>query len=229
MKVLITSPRGKEHLVDAFKKTDVEVVKTLEEGVKLIIPTVDEELPFFAQARPWFNQQGIEVMVSNPTTIDLCRDKAEFARVCARHGVSHPRTSYGENFIVKPRFGKGSRGIIRPEHSHIVQETITFPEVSIDYFADFEGKCLSMIARYRLNVTNGESTDMQIVADFDYTDVKRFGEELKLIGHNVIQGFWTGKTFIFSEINLRFGGGSWMTFDIFNSPEYLINSIKEKV
>ena len=51
MRVLITSPKGKERLVKAFEDVGWTVVRTLLELPDLIVPTVDEELPFFSQNR----------------------------------------------------------------------------------------------------------------------------------------------------------------------------------
>lgn len=224
MKVLITSPHGKEKLVEAFEKAGATVVATLLELPDLIIPTVDEELPFFALNREWFRLQGIEVMVSSENTVYHCRDKAEFNLFCKRHGFNTPRTWQMEAHI-KPRYGKGSRGIVKVNTTHIIQEHCPFPEVSVDYFADLDGNFVSAIPRYRLNVVNGESKDMEFVSNFNLDTVKRLGKELMLVGHNVIQGYWTGENFIFGEVNPRFGGGSWMTFDLFNSPKFLTESL----
>lgn len=226
MRVLITSPKGKERLVKAFEEAGSYIVRTLSERPDLIVPTVDEELPFFAQARDWFKQQGIEVMVGSDMTIAFCRDKYQFFQFCRRHEFKTPDVYMGD-FIAKPRFGKGSRGIVNINRSYVVQDLIKDqPEVSIDYFADLEGQFISAIARYRINVVNGESQAMEIVPpNFDYETVKRLGQELKLVGHNVIQGFWDGKQMTFTEVNPRFGGGSWLTFDIFNSPKWLTENV----
>lgn len=223
MKVYISSPRGKEKLVEEFSK-HAEVVKSMDSDVKLIIPTVDEELPFFAQAKQWFLERGVHVMVGSDYAIYEARDKAEFARFCARHGFCHPMRLQGD-FIAKPRFGKGSRGIIKLNSSYIIQPLLEGPEVSIDYFSDWEGNPLSILPRYRLNVENGESKSYCLVEGMDLTEVKRLGKELGLIGHNVIQGFYIKGKMCFTEVNPRFGGGSWMTFPHFNSPQWLVESI----
>jgi carbamoyl-phosphate synthase large subunit len=220
MSVLITSPKGKDKLVEAFSQV-TNVSLEMNDSVKLIIPTVDEELPFFASAREWFASKGITVMVASENTVYHCRDKAEFSLFCKRHGFLTPRT-WQMNCYVKPRFGKGSKNISKFDTSYIVQEECPFPEVSVDYFADMEGTPYSAIARYRLNITNGESQDYEIVKDFKYENVYRFASELGLVGHNVIQGYWTGETFIFGEVNPRFGGGSHFTWDIWNSPRWLV-------
>lgn len=220
MRVLVTSPKGKENLVKAFEDVGATVVNSLLELPDLIIPTVDEELPFFALNREWFNANGIEVMVASEFTISTCRDKAEFNLFCKRHGFQTPRTWHMEAHV-KPRYGKGSKGIVKVDRSFIIQETSAFPEVSIDYFADLHGEPLNAIARFRLGIVNGASTEMEIVPNFNFKEVRRLGKELMLVGHNVIQGYWTGETFIFGEVNPRFGGGSHLTFDIFNSPKWL--------
>lgn len=219
--VLITSPKGKEKLVAEFSK-HAPVVHEMDYSVKLIIPSVDEELPFFASSAQWFRSQGIEVMIASENTIFHCRDKAEFNLFCIRHRFQTPKT-WQFNGYLKPRFGKASKGITKFTTSHILQEECPFPEVSVDYFADLRGNMISALPRYRMNVVDGESTAAFAVLDFDLTQVIRLGKELKLVGHNVIQGYWTGETFIFGEVNPRFGGGSHFTFEHFSSPRWLVN------
>src|SRR5690242_3381447 len=92
MKVLITSPKGKERLIGAFLETGCEVVKELTEDVKLIIPAMDEELHLLSTMRDYFKTKGIVVSVASEFTINTCRDKAEFGLFCGRHGFNTPRT-----------------------------------------------------------------------------------------------------------------------------------------
>lgn len=227
MSVLITSQRGKDKLVAEFAKY-TKVDTSLTDSTKLIIPTVDEELPFFAHNREWFKSRGIEVMVASENTIHHCRDKAEFNLFCKRHGFQTPRT-WQMNAYIKPRFGKGSRSITKVDTSYIIQEECPFDELSVDYVADLEGNVQSITPRYRLNVVNGEATASAAVPGFNYSEVKRLGKELGLVGHNVIQGYWTGEVFIFGEVNPRFGGGSHLTWPIFNSVRWLVNKYDSAV
>lgn len=219
MKVLITQPKGKEKLVQAFKEAGAELVNYIYQA-DLIIPTVDEEL--------WLlSRSNLPVMCAEDYTIDMIRDKAEFYRFCKRHGFLTPQTMQ-ENVIAKPRFGKGSRGIIRLDRTMIIQEDMSeLPEVSIDYFADAEGTPLSIIPRIRLDIVNGEATDAVFLEGMDLTEVTRLGKELMLVGHNVIQGFYTKTQFYFTEVNARFGGGSWLTFGKFNSPLWLVQHYEQ--
>lgn len=229
MKVLVTQPHGKEHLVEAFKAIGVELLDPKKHYRKpdLIIPTVDEELPTLAHLKPLFADNGVTIAISSEFTVNMCRDKAEFSRFLSRHGFGKPTTGQMEA-IFKPRFGKGSRGQIKVDRSYIVQEIIDWPEYSIDYYKN--GDRLSIIPRKRLNVVNGESQEAEIVLDpVLINDAKRLGEELYLEYHNVMQCFYNGKEIKWIEVNPRYGGGSWLTFDKFNSPAHLVNSLREKV
>lgn len=219
MRVLITQPRGKENLVKAFENAGAEIVRHISKA-DLIIPTVDEEL--------WLmSRSGLPVMCADDYTIDMCRDKAEFYRFCKRHQFLTPATMQ-DNLIAKPRFGKGGKGFIKLDRSYIVQEDLSeLPEVSVDYFADAEGNTLSVIPRIRLGVINGEATKAEFINDMDLTEVTRLGQELMLVGHNVIQGFYTRTQFYFTEVNCRFGGGSWLSFGKFNSPEWLTKNYEQ--
>lgn len=226
MKALITSPYGKERLVGAFLE-HCEVVSRLEDDIRLIVPTVDEELPFFASAKKWFESKGILVTVASKDTIDICRDKAEFYRFCKRHGFDIPETAQFEA-IIKPRFGKASKGQIRIDRSYILQEIVTWPEYSIDYYHDEYTTCV--IPRERLNVVNGESTEARFENSLVLiAEAKRLGRELGLMYHNVMQCFFDGTRIKWIEVNPRYGGGSWLTFDNFNSPQHVVEHLKEKV
>ena len=221
MKVLITQPRGKENLVNAFEKAGAELIYPHMDFVKpdLIIPVVDEELPTMSYISSII---GSKVLISSNYTIDMCRSKAEFQRFCKRHNFPCVPTMQ-DNLIAKPTYGKGGRGFIRLDRSYVVQPFIDWPEYSADYFADWEGKCLSIIQRQRLDIVNGESKKAKIVWDIDiHKMLHRLGTELGIIGPAVIQYFSNGSDILISEVNPRYGGGSHLTFPIFDSPRWLL-------
>ena len=227
LKILVTQPRGKERLVNAFQEAGADIVPYLSEDVKLIVPVVDEELWFFSHSKNWFKNKGVEVLVASTGTIDTCRDKAEFYKFCRRHGFGVPETAQFEA-IIKPRFGKGSRGQIRIDRSYISQEIITWPEYSIDYYHD--EYITSIIPRERLKVINGESQEARFENSKTLIDeARRLGQELNLEYHNVMQCFFDGKNIKWIEVNPRYGGGSWLTFEAFNSPEHVLEHLKEIV
>lgn len=231
MKVLITQPKGKEQLVQAFKEAGAEVLNPKGSYVKpdLIIPVVDEELPTFAYLRPYFEAQGTRVMVGSPETIFQTRDKAEFNLFCRRHSFLYPRTMQGHTLVVKPRFGKASQGVHILDGNWLVQQKLEGREVSIDYFADFDGNPISVIPRFRENILNGQSTEWTecFLNEYSVSEIMRMGRELNLVGHNVIQGFLVEDSFYFTEVNCRYGGGSWLTFHKFSSPRWLCDAMRK--
>ncbi len=222
MNIYISQQRGKEKLVEAFQNAGANVVKHLDSSVKLIIPTVDEELPILAELAPILKTK---IMISSEYAVFETRSKSEFHRFCCRHDFPIIPTLQGE-MIAKPTYGKGSRGLIKLGRDYIIQPYIDWPEYSADYFADWEGNCLSLIQRQRLDIVNGEATKAKFVWNATiHEQLLRLGKELGLVGHNVIQYFSDGKDFKLIEVNTRFGGGSHLTFDIFNSPKWLLENL----
>jgi carbamoyl-phosphate synthase large subunit len=157
----------------------------------------------------------------------LCSDKAEFYRFCRRHEFPVPATGQFKA-IVKPRFGKGSRGTFVIDRSYIVQEFVDWPEYSIDYFADYEGNPLSIIPRKRLNVVDGESKAASI--DFDPFLIEqafRMGTELDIRGPACMQLFYNGTDILWIEVNPRYGGGTHFTWHIFSGPKWQIDYVRK--
>ncbi|MBF0316727.1 MAG: ATP-grasp domain-containing protein [Nitrospirae bacterium] len=216
--------------------------------IELLIPTRDEELPIFAQHRQRFADRGVTVMVSSPLTIRTCQDKLLFHEFCVRHGFSIPRL-YGADaadmevdypLLAKPRIGKGSRGIFpinsRKEHRRVleempdmlIQEFVRAQEYTIDLFADFNGRVISVVPRRRIVVLGGESfvgktcNDPQLIEE-----AERLAVTLNLIGHNTLQCFLDGGYIKFIEVNPRFGGGAILGIAAGgNSPLFLVRLIK---
>lgn len=95
-----------------------------DEGVDLIIPTVSEELPVFADG--WVRGTEIPVLVSPGEAVKTADDKYLTALALQRKGVPAPRfvlpsrlrsaeelgDAVGWPCISKPRVGRGGRGVI---------------------------------------------------------------------------------------------------------------------
>jgi carbamoyl-phosphate synthase large subunit len=198
------------------------------ESVSLLIPTRDEELILFSGARERFLSDGVRIMVPSSETVTICSDKRQFLDFCVEHRFSVPHTFDSENWnseefplFIKPRFGKGGHGarIVRSEQElrlavddpeqWIAQECVTWPELTIDLLADFEGRVLSVVPRLRKLVIGGESYVSETIDANDLiVEAKRLSEELGLVGHNTIQCFRNGSTVKFIEVNPRFGGAA---------------------
>jgi len=216
------------------------------ESISLIVPTRDEELPVFAEHSAGLLSRGVRVAVSPAQTVEICQDKSAFLEFCVREGFSVPRVlephSVGaEDYpvFVKPRRGKGGIGATRVEDSAsldsilaqtpdvIIQEYCDLPEYTLDVFADFKGRVLSVVPRQRVVVIAGESYVSRTTRAEPLID--RGGalvERLNLHGHGTVQCFFDGSNLLFIEVNPRYGGGASLGWAAGHpTPEYLVRLV----
>ena len=204
-----------------------------EKEIRLLVPTRDEELPFYAGHKDEFAAIGTLVMVAPPEVIETCRDKREFVRFCRRNGFAIPVTYENPQKIcgmdyplfIKPRYGKGGsqsarldskaqlEAALKDMPDAVIQEFINAPEYTIDLFADFEGSVISVIPRLREHIVGGESyvsrtEDNPVIIK----ETIRLAQTLGLVGHNTIQCFLEHDNVRFIEVNPRFGGGAGLGF-----------------
>jgi carbamoyl-phosphate synthase large subunit len=201
-------------------------------AIGLVVPTRDEELPVLAAARASFEAEGTGILVGSEATIALCQDKLVFVQRCEQRGIPVPRrieTPHARDFplFARPRRGKGGIGAreIRThgelagaaasagDHGLILQEVVRAPEYTIDLFADFEGRVLSVAVRERLAISPGES----VVGVTRHVPVLRdvaldLAETMGLSAHNTIQAFLRDGEPLIIEVNPRIGGASALSF-----------------
>jgi carbamoyl-phosphate synthase large subunit len=199
------------------------------QGIRLIVPTRDGELGWFAARRERLASAGVTVMVAAPDVIDLCQDKRAFSDRCLTAGfavadvVRHPSQARFPLFA-RPRRGAGGLGVARiedvealsrltPWEDFIVQRFEDAPEHTIDLFADLSGRVLSIVPRQRLRVAAGESVvGVTVEAPILISRAAALAESLGMIGHNTLQCFWDGGEPLWIEANPRFGGGAALGF-----------------
>lgn len=91
-------------------------------GLEVVLPGLDLELEPLALARERMRAQGCTVIVAEAEAVALCHDKLRCAREMRAHGLAFVETLSMEEwredptrlappFIVKPRFGSGSKGV----------------------------------------------------------------------------------------------------------------------
>lgn len=201
-----------------------------EHDIRLIVPTRDAELIWFAEHRLLFNLAGIEVAVSSVHAITTCQDKRRFVDHCHAHGFSVPNTlstsSDAHTFplYARPRIGSASIGAgqidcfaqltkLQPWDDWLVQEMIEAPEFTLDVFANWQGEVLSVVPRRRLRVQAGESVvGVTVEAPGLIKSAVNLSQSLGLIGHNTLQCFMRDDEPLWIEINPRFGGGAALGF-----------------
>lgn len=201
------------------------------EEVDLLIPTRDEELPFFAEHREGFLEAGTQVMIAAPRTVEIAQDKFRFAEFASANGFATPALITSTDspafpVFVRPRQGKGSRqsrvarspsdlkgALAALDGEGVVQEYVDAPEFTIDLFADFDGRVISVVPRQRLLIFGGESFVGRTVKNPLIRDqAVNLAGKLGLVGHNTIQCFLRDGEVLFIEVNPRFGGGAHLGF-----------------
>ncbi len=216
--------------------------------VKLFISSRDEDLPLLAEHREKFAAAGTTSMVPDKDTLNICQDKRLFIEFCQENGFATPRSYENADqathtefpLFVKPRYGKGTQqtavvnsgdelGLtLKTVPDAIVQELIKAPEYTIDLFADFSGRVISVVPRERIRTVGGESyIGRTCKNDVLIRESARLAEKLRLVGHNTIQCFYDGNTVKFVEVNPRFGGGAHLGFTAgAPTPLYLVKLLK---
>jgi carbamoyl-phosphate synthase large subunit len=199
----------------------------------VLLSTVAEELPALTAAVDRLVEAGVATWLPDLAAVDLCCDKAAFAERMAAAGVAHPATAVTPEglanvpgpWIVKPRQGRGSRGLqlletreavlsaLRRAPDLIAQTRLTGREFTADTLVDRAGDPLIVVPRWREETKAGISVkgttfESEAVTDVVAQAVRAVG----LTGPANVQGFVTpngGVTVV--EINPRFSGGLPLT------------------
>lgn len=202
------------------------------ERIGLVIPTIDDELPVFSEARKLFEDMGVRVAVSDSFVTTLCNDKFATSAYLRDRGVAAAEAWLPDTLpndpqfpvFVKPRFGRGSVGAFCANDRReldfflsyvpgaVIQDYLNGPEYTIDLFCDFQGRALSAVPRERAVIRAGVIDRGRTVADPALIDLAlTCAAVLKFVGACNIQcRVVNGRPVIF-EINPRFSGGIPLT------------------
>ncbi|MGY1813023.1 ATP-grasp domain-containing protein [Blastococcus sp. SYSU D00820] len=215
------------HFVDAL------VAVALAHGVDALIPTVAEELPALTAGAGQLARAGVATWLADPAAVETCCDKAAFARALRAAGVPHPATTdtpaglveVPGPWVVKPRTGRGSRGLrlldtrtavveaLRAEPSLIAQTRLPGREFTADALVGRDGEVLTVVPRWREEVKAGISVKGSTFDSTTVTNVVAGAlEAVGLTGPANVQGFVgeDGRATVV-EINPRFSGGLPLT------------------
>jgi len=202
------------------------------ERIRLIVPTVDDELEIVAEARSRFAAIGTTVGCSTASTAALCNDKYRTCRHLIGCGVEAAETWLPDELpaglpdllFVKPRVGRGGVGafVIRNRHerdfflgyvpSPVIQEFLQPPEYTIDMLCDWSGHPVSIVPRQRTVIRSGVSDRGRTVRDGALEGLAiRVAAAIPFQGPVNIQCRMRGDTPVVFEINPRFSGGIPLT------------------
>jgi carbamoyl-phosphate synthase large subunit len=203
------------------------------EHVRLIVPTIDDELPLFGAARAAFAEKGVMAACSSEATATLCNDKYETCRRLRAHGIAAAASWLPGGLpmevrlplFVKPRVGRGGVGAF-PVRSRreleffldyvpdpVVQEFLPGTEYTIDVLCDFRGTPLAVVPRERAVIRAGVIDRGRTVK---LPALMALGEEVcravPFAGPVNIQcRMEPGRPPVVFEINPRFSGGIPLT------------------
>ena len=201
-------------------------------GVRLIVPTIDTELPVYAKHRDRFAEHEILINISAAETISLAADKRATKRFLERLGAPTVRqesltTAIANTrdwrfpVIAKPALGSSGIGVSRiasadelrllgERSDYVVESLAKGDEVTVDVFL-VDGRCLLTVPRRRLEVRGGEVSKGMTMRHAGVMSMAAMVAEALPGGFGAlnIQMFYDPGTdsLTVSEINARFGGG----------------------
>jgi len=214
-----------------------------EESVDLIFPSTDEESYQLSLHR---NEIPAVIVTSLHQTVDRYIDKYKtylyHSKLELPFADSRLPSEYMgefENCIVKPRRGRGSRGIsINPDDfslfddSYLVQELLEGIEITTAFYVDITNHLYSMITLER-ELENGATNKCLVTRKYD----ERLKEIIeKLIANNKFQGSVNVQSIVSSggnivpfEINCRISGTNSIRSHFgFNDVEYALVEYLDK-
>lgn len=168
---------------------------------------------------------GIEVPHWFPTShaVLTCTDKWSFYKAMCDADIPVPETGYGAfevrgPWIVKPRFGSGSKNVRRMtdpfalgtiiRHSDIVQTEIKGREFTADCLVTHHGSPVACVPRWRIETRGGISTHGETFRSDEVTRLcYKVLDTVGLTGVANVQGFVTDNEVVIIECNPRFSGG----------------------
>lgn len=144
-------------------------------GVRVVIPTIDTELAILAEAREVFKNEGIEIIVSDPEFISLCRDKRLTMQLFDRLGIPYPAAVDKHNptfpLFAKPYDGSLSTNIhLIRSRAELTEEILNDPklifmeaidksefrEYTVDMYYGADGYVKGIVPRERIEIRSGE-------------------------------------------------------------------------
>ena len=201
--------------------------------IRILIPTIDTELPVYAAAIQRFTNIGVTVCISELAAIHICCNKIAThdwlvakgfptVRQANPHSVLSDSVAWPLPLIAKPYNGSASIGVRRIQtrlelellaqrpSGYIIQEVAGGREFTINVYVNRSGACLCAVPHLRMEVRAGEVSKGITVKDRNLINLARAVSEALPGGYGPlnIQCFMddSGTTRII-ELNARFGGG----------------------
>ena len=232
-----------------------EIVK--KHNIKVLMPTSGFDIYPYSENRDKLAEMGAFAVVSDRNTLEICRDKTlTYQKLSSSSSFSSSNNRFEVPFtttdpnkirafpvIAKPRFGKGSRDVLKIEDESdlkymsskfdnmIFQELLPGTEYTVDVLSDLNKKPVMAVARIRLQIKAGISTKGKIIRDIEMeTTCMKIAEHVGIRGPCCIQMKESPDGVIkVIEINPRLGGGTiFTTLAGANFPAMIIDMVEGK-
>lgn len=222
------------------------------ESIRLVIPTIDTELPAYANSLDLFSASGVTVAISSPESIEIGTDKRRTSEWLVDSGfptvrqidattvLENPR-EWGFPCIAKPVSGSASIGVASVEsldelrrvangRDYVVQEIAPGHEYTLDVLVTSSGDAVCAVPRRRLEVRAGEVSKGMTVRHEGLEDLGiAICEQLPgAFGVITVQIFLeesSGEMRVI-EVNPRFGGGFPLAYEAgADYPRWLMEDV----
>lgn len=219
--------------------TDTEYIPQLlklckDNGIGMIIPTIDTELLVLAKNKALFKENGIVVSVSSLDFISICRDKRNTGEFFEKHGIRVPK-AIDKNNPTFPLFAKPYDGSLSTNLHYIrnAEELTTeiledpkllfmeyidkevYKEYTIDMYYGRDHKVKCIVPRERIKIRAGEInkglTEKEPLTKYIYDRLETIEGCIGCICIQVFLNPQSGDV-VGIEINPRFGGGYPQTY-----------------
>ena len=216
-----------------------------EQGVGIVVPTIDTELMVLAAQKERFAQEGIHVIVGDEAFVGVCRDKRLTGDFFAAHDIRVPRPidkhhptfplfakpydgslSTNLHFITKPE--ELTDDILRDDKLLFMEyiDRKVYKEYTVDMYFGRDHEVKSIVPRERIEIRAGEINKGRTAKNAIVPYLKeRLAHIDGCVGCICMQLFFHPDThdIVGIEVNPRFGGGYPLTYmSGANYPELLI-------
>lgn len=200
--------------------------------IEILMPSSGYDIYQYSENKEKLLKLGALPVVSDKKTMERCRDKMQtFNYLSKKFDLPFTTIDYKKTsrfpLIAKPRYGKGSKGIVKIDNEKelkyvqtkkdkdnlIFQEYLPGTEYTIDVLSDLECEPIIAVPRIRLETKAGISTMGKIVKDENISDTcKSIAKCLKIRGPCCIQMKESKEGILkIVEVNPRMGGGTFFT------------------
>jgi len=218
-------PQADEH---SFLDRLFQIVKMYQ--VEVLMPSSGSDIYPYSENRKQLAEMGAEAIVSDRDKLEICRDKMLTFQTLSNKFVLPFTTAESDKIdtfpvLAKPRFGKGSRGIVKIDDESdlryiiskrddlVFQEYLPGTEYTVDVLSDLDGKPIIAVPRIRMQTKAGISTKGRVLRDPALEmDCMKIAELVGIRGPCCMQMKESAEGRLkLIEINPRMGGGTIFT------------------